>query len=80
MSYTSLHNHSYFSVLDGYASPREHLEKAKALGLKGFALNASACPMLIVISETGIKLFSTWKINTGAIRFVKLLTSFILRR
>ena len=39
MSYTSLHNHSYFSVLDGYASPREHLERAKQLGLKGFAIS-----------------------------------------
>ena len=38
MSYTALHNHTYFSVLDGYSSPKEYMEKAKELGLKGFAI------------------------------------------
>lgn len=39
MSYTSLHNHSHFSVLDGYATPKEYLERAKEIGLKGFCIS-----------------------------------------
>lgn len=38
MGYTSLHNHSFYSVLDGYASPTEYLARAKELGLRGIAL------------------------------------------
>lgn len=38
MSYTSLHNHSHFSVLDGYATPKEYLDRAKEIGLRGFAI------------------------------------------
>jgi DNA polymerase-3 subunit alpha len=37
--YTALHNHCTIdSVLDGYPTPQEYLEKAKALGLKGFGV------------------------------------------
>jgi DNA polymerase-3 subunit alpha len=39
MSYTAFHNHSYFSVLDGFASPREYLNRAKEIGLKGFQIS-----------------------------------------
>lgn len=39
MSYTSLHNHSMYSVLDGYATPKEYLERAKEIGLKGFGIS-----------------------------------------
>lgn len=39
MSYTSLHNHSEFSVLDGYATPKEYLERAKEIDLKGFCIS-----------------------------------------
>lgn len=39
MSYTSLHNHSEFSILDGYATPKEYLERAKEIGLKGFCIS-----------------------------------------
>lgn len=35
--YSSLHNHSYYSLLDGYGSPREMLDRAKEIGLKAFA-------------------------------------------
>jgi len=38
MTYTSLHNHSYFSVLDGFSSPEEYLKKATELNLKAFAI------------------------------------------
>lgn len=38
MTYTSLHNHSHFSVLDGYATPKEYLDRAKEIGLRGFAI------------------------------------------
>ena len=39
MTYTSLHNHSMYSVLDGYATPKEYLERAKEIGLKGFCIS-----------------------------------------
>ncbi len=36
--YSSLHNHSHYSLLDGYATPKEYLEQAKEIGLKAFAI------------------------------------------
>ena len=36
--YSSLHNHSMYSLLDGYATPKEYLEQAKKIGLKAFAI------------------------------------------
>lgn len=38
MSYSSLHNHSMYSLLDGYATPKEYLERAKDIGLKAFCI------------------------------------------
>ena len=38
MSYTSLHNHTEFSVLDGFSHPEEYLQRASELGLKAFAV------------------------------------------
>lgn len=38
MTYTSLHNHTYFSPLDGYSSVEEYFKRASELGLNGFAL------------------------------------------
>ena len=38
MSYSSLHNHSYYSIADGLPSPKEYMERAKELGLKAIAL------------------------------------------
>lgn len=35
---SQLHLHSYYSLLDGYGSPREYFERAKEIGLHGFAL------------------------------------------
>lgn len=35
--YSSLHNHDYYSLLDGYGSPREMLDRAKEIGLKAYA-------------------------------------------
>lgn len=36
--YSSLHNHTYYSLLDGYGSPKEMLDRAKEVGLKAFAI------------------------------------------
>lgn len=36
--YSSLHNHTYYSLLDGYGSPKEMLDRAKEIGLKVFAV------------------------------------------
>lgn len=38
MSYSSLHNHSMYSLLDGYATPKEYLDRAKEIGLHGFCV------------------------------------------
>ena len=38
MSYSSLHNHTMYSLLDGYATPKEYFERAKEIGLKAFAI------------------------------------------
>lgn len=38
MAYSSLHNHTYYSLLDGYGSPKEMLDRAKEIGLKAFAI------------------------------------------
>ena len=35
---SSLHMHSYFSLLDGYSSPEENLKRASELGLKAVAI------------------------------------------
>ena len=35
--YSSLHSHDYYSLLDGYGSPKEMLDRAKELGLKAYA-------------------------------------------
>lgn len=37
-TYSSLHNHSYFSPLDGFGSPREMLDCAREIGLKSLAI------------------------------------------
>jgi DNA polymerase-3 subunit alpha len=39
MTYCAFHNHSYFSVLDGFSSPKEYLERAKSIGLKGLQIS-----------------------------------------
>lgn len=36
--YSSLHNHTYYSLLDGYGSPKEMLDRAKEIRLKAFAV------------------------------------------
>lgn len=36
--YSSLHNHDFYSLLDGYGSPREMLDRAKEIGLKAYAI------------------------------------------
>lgn len=35
---SSLHNHTEYSVLDGFSHPKEYLDRAKELGLKAFAV------------------------------------------
>lgn len=36
--YTSLHNHTMYSLLDGYGTPKEMLSRAQEIGLKAFAI------------------------------------------
>lgn len=38
MSYSSLHNHSYYSLQDGFSSVEEYFERAQEIGLKAIAL------------------------------------------
>ena len=38
MSYSALHNHSEYSVLDGFSHPIEYLQRASEIGLKAFAI------------------------------------------
>lgn len=38
MSYSSLHNHTMYSLLDGYGTPKEMLERARDVGLKAYAV------------------------------------------
>lgn len=38
MSYSSLHNHTMYSLLDGYGTPKEMLDRAKEIGLKAYAV------------------------------------------
>lgn len=38
MSYSSMHNHTEFSLLDGYGTPKEMLNRAKEIGLKAYAV------------------------------------------
>ena len=38
MPYSSLHNHSEYSVLDGFGHPEEYLRRAQEIGLKAFAI------------------------------------------
>ena len=36
--YSSLHNHDFYSLLDGYGSPKEMLDRAKEIGLNAYAI------------------------------------------
>ena len=38
MAYFSMHNHTYYSYLDGYASPKEYFEACKRNNVSGFAI------------------------------------------
>lgn len=38
MSYSSLHNHTMYSLLDGYGTPKEMLDRAQEIGLKALAV------------------------------------------
>ena len=40
--YSSLHNHSMYSLLDGYATPKEYLDRAREIGLKAFCITEHA--------------------------------------
>lgn len=39
MSYSLLHVHSCFSLLDGYGDPMENAKRGKELGLKALSLS-----------------------------------------
>lgn len=38
MSYSSLHNHTMYSLLDGYGTPKEMLEQCRKVGIKAYAV------------------------------------------
>ena len=38
MSYSSLHNHTMYSLLDGYGTPKEMLEQCRKVGIKAYAI------------------------------------------
>lgn len=38
MSYSSLHNHTMYSLLDGYGTPKEMLEQCREVGIKAYAI------------------------------------------
>ena len=38
MSYSSLHNHTQYSLLDGYGTPKEMLEQCKKVGITAYAI------------------------------------------
>ena len=38
VSYSALHNHTMYSLLDGYATPKEYLDRAQEIGLKAFCV------------------------------------------
>lgn len=38
MSYCSLHNHTHYSLLDGYGTPEEMLEQCKKVGITAYAI------------------------------------------
>ena len=44
--YSALHNHSHYSLLDGYATPKEYLEQAKKDGCKALGFS-DHCPLPI---------------------------------
>lgn len=55
MSYSSLHNHSYYSIQDGYSSVEEYFERAKEIGLNAIAItehgNAYSSPYIHKVSK-----------------------------
>ena len=38
MSYTGLHVHTHYSLMDGVATPAEYLDRAVALGMTSLAI------------------------------------------
>ena len=74
--YTAFHNHSYYSVLDGFSSPKEYFERAKEIGLKGFQIsehgNQYSWPYFTKLSKEypeikflyGIEFYESFDINT----------------
>lgn len=55
MTYSSLHNHTYYSIQDGFASPDEYMRKAKELGLHAICLtehgNVYSAPYVYKLSH-----------------------------
>lgn len=37
-TYTPLHNHTMYSLLDGFSTPEEYLKRCRELGIKSFAI------------------------------------------
>lgn len=65
MSYTALHNHTMYSLLDGFSTPKEYLDKAKGLGLKGFTVTEHGNQYSWVYFDKIKKDYPDIKINYG---------------
>ena len=72
---SSLHNHSEYSLLDGFSHPEDYLKRAKEIGLKAFAITEHGNEYSWVYFDKikkdypevkmiyGIELYETWDIN-----------------
>jgi len=50
-TYTPLHNHTEFSLLDGFSSPEDYLKRCRELGIKSFAITEHGNQMSAVYFE-----------------------------
>lgn len=74
-NFVHIHNHTYFSLLDGMGSPEERVIKAKELGMKALAITdhnhlggvldfQAACKKHNIKPILGVELYWTWDMNT----------------
>ena len=71
MNFTHIHNHTYYSLLDGMGSPEERVIKAKELGMTALAITdhnhlggvldfQQACKKYDIKPLLGVELYWTW--------------------
>ena len=73
-NFVHIHNHTYYSLLDGMGSPEERVKKAKELGMKAIAITdhnhlggvlefEKACKKYGIKPIYGVELYWTWNSN-----------------